>query len=145
MARNISLVNSTIEINKTVIGGWSDDSDALSIPDIPLANIKRGADGVMSATLTGNKGGAVTYKLLAETSSSQFLVSLAEQIKQGANINFQGTVTSNTTGWQLIKKNGVLTQYRPYPTTGAGEKASMEFIIEYEELNGDVSVVDFSF
>lgn len=145
MARNISLVNSTIELNKTAITGWSDDTDALTIPDITISNVKRGADGIMTATATGIKGGAITYKLLAETESCKFLVSISEQIKSGANINFQGTITSNSTGWQLIKKNGVLTQYKPFPTIGAGEKASMEFVIEWESIDGVVDSTNFSF
>ncbi len=57
---------SSVILNGITIEGWSEDEDALTMPDaIEIAVIKKGADGLMVAGRTAEKGGEVTLKLLA--------------------------------------------------------------------------------
>ena len=68
-----SLEQTTVTLNGHTVTGWSDDTDALSLPSIDLSNVKRGASGEMVATTTGEKGGPVTIKLLPNSPSVIFV------------------------------------------------------------------------
>ena len=52
-------------IGEQTIKGWSEDTDALTLPDaFEFASVRRGATGDMAAFSTGDRGGPVSLKLL---------------------------------------------------------------------------------
>ena len=143
MSNYISLENSIFTLNGAVITGFSEDSDALSFPSIPLAQEKYGADGQMIAAGTGTHGGRVGIKLLATSDSNILLSSLAEQQKAGAAIVYEGFYMSYTTGSTVTMTNGVLVEYNPYSTLGKGEVGSISYIFAFESINGNLAAADF--
>lgn len=144
MAINISLDNSTFTLNSYILTGFSNESDALSIPDILLANVVRGSDGDMTATNTGVRGGPVGIKLLATSEGNKYLNNLAEQQSNGSSIVYDGTFVNHTSGSSITFTTGILTNYRPYPSMGGGELSSVPYIIEFKIVSGNLTSADFS-
>ncbi|MEE9451374.1 MAG: hypothetical protein V3V61_01295 [Gammaproteobacteria bacterium] len=143
MSNNFSLENSTLTLNGTVITGFSDDTDALAFPDIILAQVKRGADGKMTGSSTGDKGGELEIKLLATSNSVIFLSSIAEQQKNGAVVNFNGSFVNSLTNVSVTLTNGLLTQYPPMSSLGKGETKNMVYIINFERIDGNYEAATF--
>lgn len=139
-----SLEQSTYTLNGTVLTGWSDDSDALEIPTLEIATVKRGADGKMIASTTGNKGGPVSHKFLANSDSVVFLSNIAEQQKQGARVVFNGKIINHETGASLTLSTGILTSYPPFPSLGKGEVSNLIYVIEYQQINGNFESANFN-
>ena len=142
MSNYISIETSTLTLNNTVITGFSDDTDALAIPDVDIAVVKRGADGRMTATSTGNKGGPVTIKLLPTSKSVPFLSSLSEQQKNGSRVVISGSVVDHQNGSSVSLSNGSIATYTPFSPRGKGEVGNMNYIIEFERVDGNYESAD---
>ena len=81
---NISLQGTTVLLNGHQVSGWSEDTDALTMPDaVELATVRRGATGDMAAFSTGNRGGPVSVKLLPTSPSVAFFMQQAEVMRRG--------------------------------------------------------------
>ena len=140
---SFSLEQTTVVVNGHTVTGWSDDTDALMLPDIDLTTVKRGADGVMVAATTGEKGGPVTLKLLANSPSVKFFQNLVTTIQQGGRVEFNGSVVDNINGITVSLERGVL-QHAPLgPTLGKGDVANREYMIEFERVVADYSAANF--
>ena len=64
-----------------IISGWSEDTDALTLPDaFEFASVRRGATGKMAAFSTGDRGGPVTLKLMPNSPSVPFFMTQVTRI-----------------------------------------------------------------
>ena len=86
----------TVEGEQT-IRGWSEDTDALTLPDaFEFASVRRGATGDMAAFSTGDRGGPVTLKLLPNSPSVPFFMNQVTRILvERAVVIWDGSVTPN--------------------------------------------------
>ena len=145
MSNYVALEDTTVTLNNTVLTGFSDDTDALGLPtELEIAAVKRGADGRMTATSTGNKGGPIVFKMLPTSLSVPFLSSLAEQQKNGSRVVFAGSIVNHQTGASASLVNGTLTSYPPFPAIGKGEVSNMNYTIEFERIDGNFTSANFS-
>ena len=141
---DFSLEQSVLNLNGHTVKGWSDDTDALSLPNIDVANVVRGADGSMVSVSTGDKGGPVTIKLLPNSQSVPFFMNLKIAQDNGASIKFNGFYRDPINGINVALINGTLTNAPQGPTLGKGTAANMEFTIEFQKTIADYLAVDFS-
>ncbi len=138
-----SLEQTTVEINGHTVTGWSDDGDALSLPDIELTNVKRGADGIMTASTTGEKGGPVILKLLPNSPSTKFFSSLVTTILNGGRVQLDGTIFDPINNITVNLSRGVLMTAPLGQTQGKGETANREFTIEFERVIPNYDAANF--
>ena len=80
-----------------IIRGWSEDTDALTLPDaFEFASVRRGATGDMAAFSTGDRGGPVTLKLLPNSPSVPFFMTQVTRILvERAVVIWDGSVNPN--------------------------------------------------
>lgn len=131
---DFSLEQFSVVINGHTFTGWSDDTDALSLPNIDLANVVRGADGKMVAVSTGEKGGPVTFKLLPNSPTTKFLMNAITAQLNGAAIKWNGIIRDSINQTFVALVNGTLANGPLGQTIGKGEAANREFTIEFESV-----------
>ena len=140
----ISLEGTTFILNGHVVEGWSEATDALSLPDIELAQVQRGADGKMVASSTGNKGGEVQIKLLANSPSCQFLMQQMAQIMRGARVVWEGSIHNAQAGFSVTLGRGVLMTAPAGQTMGKGDVPERVFVFEFETVLPNYDAAIFS-
>ena len=141
---HISLEATTVRINGHTVTGWSEDTDALTLPDIELANVMRGADGKMVASSTGNKGGSVTLKLLPNSPSTQFLQQQVARILRGAQVHWDGVIVNAQAGFNVVLQGGILMTAPVGQTMGKGEAAARTFVFEFETVLPNYDAANFT-
>ncbi len=141
---NFSLEQSVLNLNGHVVTGFSDDTDGLSLPNMDIANVVRGASGKMVSVTTGDKGGPLTIKLLPNSPSVPFFMNLVTAQKNGASITYTGYYRDpiNSVSVALIK--GTMTNAPQGPTLGKGTAGNFEFTIEFEKTIADYLAVNFT-
>jgi len=138
-----SLEQSTLNLNGHNVTGWSDDTDALSFPSIDIATSKRGADGKKVSSSTGEKGGPVTIKLLANSKSTKFLMNAVTAQLNGAAVSWNGIFRDPVNGVSVAMTNGTLQNVPLGQTMGKGDVANKEFTIDFELVVPDYSGANF--
>jgi len=138
------LETTSVQINGHNVTGFSDDGDALSLPTIELASVKRGADGVMVGASTGNKGGPVMLKLQPNSDTTKFLMGLVATLQNNGRIVFDGIVNDIANGIVVRLERGILTEAPTGNTLGKGDIANMEFTFEFERVTPDYSGANFN-
>lgn len=134
MTTAVSIIGTTVIINGHTVSGWSSDSDALMMPsDVELAQVERGADGKMIASRTGNLGGTVQFKLLANSPSTQFFAQQASHIQRGGMVEFNGSVRYSS-GMVTRMERGVMTKAPLGQTLGSGPAPARVFEFEFEQV-----------
>ena len=135
----------TVEGEQT-IKGWSEDTDALTLPDaFEFASVRRGATGDMAAFSTGDRGGPVTLKLLPNSPSVPFFMNqVARILVDKAEVIWDGSVKHKRTGASVTLKRGVLISGPLWYTMGKGEAGNPTFMFEFEEIIPDFSKVNFA-
>ena len=117
------------------VTGWSDSGDCLSLPDSAELNmIKKGADGKMVASNTGEKGGEVSIKVLANSPFVDRMSAEIELIKAGVQIPITFTVTNKTVGDATVCTEGSLKSAPIGITYGKGEVGEMVYVFEFERI-----------
>lgn len=147
MATAIDIETVVVTLNdRHTIAGWSQDTDALMLPDsFEALGTKRGADGMMEVTRTGAKGGPVTVKLLVTSPSCTYLFTqAARQMTENLVIKWKMDIEDAVNGWEVHGVEGVLMTHPLGPTIGQGEAASREFVFDFERLTPDFSRADFT-
>ncbi len=123
------------------VDGWSEAGDCLSFPEIEYSKVKRGADGKMVASRTGDYGGPVTIKVLA---NSPFVKAMDEFL-QAFNVNnnavpvelrLNNTITKDT----VTCLNGTLAKGPSGISYGKGEVGEMSYTFEFETINQNTTV-----
>ena len=104
----VSLEHSVTTINGHVLEGWADDQEALMIPDIDLTNVSIGADGLLAASSTGQRGGAIEFKFQPHSPSVQFFGTQLVRYLRGAPVIFQGSIVDQAMGVSIRLDSGVL-------------------------------------
>jgi len=138
-----SLEQCTLNLNGVDITGWSDDTDALSFPNVDIATSKRGADGKKVTSSTGEKGGPVVIKLLANGKSTKFLMNAVTAQLNGAAVSWNGLFRDPVNGVSVAMTNGTLQNVPLGQTMGKGDVANKEFTIDFELVVPDYSAANF--
>jgi len=132
---NIEAVDLTL--NGHLIQGLSDDTDAVTMPDIELTTVRRGANGELLSFRTGNRGGEVMIKLLPSSPTHAFLQRQVAQINNPddpARVNGALGINDVLNGIQVSCRRGVLKTAPFGQTYGQGEAANREYTFDFEEI-----------
>ncbi len=138
----------TVQGSKTnTIQGWSEDTDALTLPDaFEFASVRRGATGDMAVFSTGDRGGPVSLKLLPNSPSVPFFMQqVTEILTNKAVVVWDGSVHHLKTGARATLRRGVLMSGPLWYTMGKGEAANLTFTWEFEEIIPDFGAVNFDY
>ena len=135
----------TVEGEHT-ISGWSEDSDALTLPDaFEFASVRRGATGDMAAFSTGDRGGPVSLKLLPNSPSVPFFMNQVTRILvDKAEVIWGGSVNHIKTGASVTLERGILISGPLWYTMGKGEVGNLTFNWEFQEIIPDFAKVNFA-
>ena len=135
----------TVE-GEQIIRGWSEDTDALTLPDaFEFASVRRGATGDMAAFSTGDRGGPVTLKLLPNSPSVPFFMNQVTRILvERAEVIWDGIAKHTKTGASVTLKRGVLISGPVWYTMGKGEVGNLTFTWEFEQIIPDFTKVNFA-
>ena len=141
----VTLNGHTVEGEQT-IRGWSEDTDALTLPDaFEFASVRRGANGDMAAFSTGDRGGPVTLKLLPNSPSVPFLMNQVTRILvERAVVIWDGSVKHSRTKASVTLKRGILISGPVWYTMGKGEVGNLTFTWEFQEIIPDFAKVNFA-
>ena len=133
MSLDISIEHATVLINGHRVQGWAAEADALLLPEIDLANTTRGPDGLLLASSTGNRGGEVSFKLLANSESAAFFGRQVAEIRRGARIIFEGSYEDQT-GYSITFERGVFMRAPFGRTLGNTTPATRVFVFDFESI-----------
>lgn len=134
---DFSLEQTVVVINGHTFTGFSDDTDAISFPNIDLASVVRGADGKMVAVSTGDKGGPFIIKLLPNSPSVKFMMNAVAAQLNGGSVKWNGIVRDSLNQVNFALTNGTLTNAPVGQTIGKGDAGNREFTIEFERITPD--------
>lgn len=134
---DFSLEQVSVVLNGHTVTGYSDDTDALSLPNVDLANVVRGADGKMVSVSTGDKGGALIIKLLPNSPSVSFFMNAVVAQMNNASVKWNGIIRDSITQVNVVLYNGTLTNVPLGQTMGKGDAGNREFTIEFERITPD--------
>ncbi len=129
-----------------IIKGWSEDSDALTLPDaFEFASVRRGATGVMAAFSTGDRGGPVSLKLMPNSPSVPFFMNQVTRILvDKAEVIWDGSVIHSRTKASVALSRGVLISGPLWYTMGKGEAGNLTFTWEFEQIIPNFTNVNFA-
>ena len=134
------LANVTMVLSGHEVRGWSEDTDALMLPDaFEVATVRRGGTGDMAVFSTGDRGGPVTIKLLPHSPSANFFSEQLNRVKNGTVVVWDGSIHDSQTGVRVTLSGGQLVSGRLGPTVGKGEAANFEFTFEFTDIDTDYS------
>jgi hypothetical protein len=75
--RAYSFLDSVVLVNGTEITGWAEGDDVIDIKRlVDSATHKVGADGNMVLSITADRSGSISFKLMQTSSSNKFLMNL---------------------------------------------------------------------
>ena len=128
------------------IRGWSEDTDALTLPDaFEFASVRRGATGKMAAFSTGDRGGPVTLKLMPNSPSVPFFMKQVTRILgDKAEVIWDGSVKHSKSGASVALIRGVLVSGPLWYTMGKGEAGNLTFTWEFEQIIPNFTNVNFA-
>ena len=147
-----SLQDVTVILNGHTVGGdhtitgWSEDTDALTLPDaFEFASVRRGASGDMAAFSTGDRGGPVSLKLLPNSPSVPFLMNQVTRIlRDKAEVIWDGSVKHGRSGASVALKRGILISGPVWYTMGKGEASNLTFNWEFKDIIPNFTTVNFA-
>lgn len=140
---DFSLEQTVVVINGHTFTGFSDDTDAISFPNIDLATVVRGADGKMVAVSTGDKGGPFLIKLLPNSPSVKFMMNAVSAQLAGGSVKWNGIVRDALNQVNFALVNGTLTNAPVGQSIGKGSAKNAEFTIEFERILPDYLAATF--
>ena len=135
---NYALRNTTVIFNAHRVQGWSSDEDALMVPEIAVATVEIGADGLVMAQDTGDLGGEVTLKLLATSLSTQYFMQQHELIKRGARVQWNGSIDYGGINTRVALRVGTMLTGPSGQTLGKTRAAPRQFVFHFQEINKNV-------
>lgn len=132
---NMDITQGAATLNGHLISGWSDSSDCLGFPDgIELAAFKKGADGKMISTGTGDKGGPVTIKVLPNSPTAAFMAKLIKQQENKIPVQYSLTWVNPVVGEFVTCAGGALITAPKGTVYGKGEVGEKVYVFEFEEI-----------
>lgn len=141
---NYSLLDTIMILNGHRVEGWSEDEDALMMPEITVAATIRGGDGLMMSQSTGDLGGEVTIKLLATSKSTQFFMQQHEIIRRGARVIWNGSIDYGAMGNRNVLRIGAMLTGPSGQTLGKGRAATRQFVFDFQEISNNADAGKFS-
>ena len=138
-----SLEGSKVILNGITCQGWSQDEDALTLPEAFERYITQtGADGLKVSGTTGEKGGEVIFKFLPNSPTVQILQGFVLAEKNGAYIEWNGIIKYNDNSIVTLNK-GVMKKAPLGYTLGKGAPKTMSYVFEFQVI--DFEVISGSF
>ena len=140
---DFAVEQTTVEINGHIFSGFSDDADAIMLPqEIEMAIAKYGADGRMVTVGTGQKGGPVTLKLQPNSVSVKFMMNSVASIQTGSVIEWSGSIRYSN-GTTVTLERGTLMSSDYGQTLGKGDVRNLPFTWNFERVTPDYSSANF--
>ena len=138
MATGMSLRHVEVDLGGHIITGWSDDSDALTLPgDSPDSNYRVGADGdITYFDAADGRGGEVTFKLLPDSSSVPYLQQQSQVQREGTRVSYPLTITNSVNGNVVTGQRGKMMSSPKGWTMGKDNVNNMEYAFMFEDLDG---------
>lgn len=129
----VALEHCTVTLNGTLIEGFAPEADAIMMPEIEIATVTVGPDGLKTFTTTGQRGGEVSLKLQPNSRGGQFLGSqfaleLGRQI-----VVFNGVIQNHHTGYTSRLTNGGFVR-GPSGISFGTEVNMLEFVIDFTQI-----------
>ena len=141
----LSLEHTTVSLNGHEVKGWSEDTDALTMPDaFEVATVRRGATGDMAAFSTGDRGGPVSIKLLPNSPSTGFFMQQLEVMRKGGTTIWSGSIYNSRLNVSATLTRGVMTAGPLWPNMGKGEVANHTFTFEFEDISVNYDAPSFA-
>ena len=143
----LSVVHTTVILNGQEQTGFSEDEDAITMPDEEeLFTVQRGALGDIAAFRNGMRGGQVKLKYLPTSESARLLSVLYERLRSGeALVRFDGTVKDDLNGQSFTLRKGVMVSGPMGQTMGKGSVKPRIFTFEFEDIEQHWDGVSFEF
>ena len=146
----IGLANFAVSLTPQVIGqdpgatievtGWSDDADALTMPDeFEIMNTRYGAGGELAAFRTGLKGGDITIKLLPTSPTVKAFMLRLTDIHGGAQMEWSGYIEDTVNDFNFTLEDGVMVAGPLGMTLGSGDAANRMFRFSFARIIPDWS------
>lgn len=135
MSREMNINQGKCIVNGFLVSGWSDDSDCLMFPDaVEMAVVKKGADGKKISTRTGERGGSVTIKVLANSPFAAFMSRNIKNIDANQDVNFDLSWANPSVGEYIRCTGGTLITAPKGSVYGKGEVANKIYVIDFESI-----------
>ena len=117
------------------ITGWSDDNDALTMPDeFEIMNTRFGAGGELAAFRTGLKGGDVTIKLLPTSPTVKALMIRLTEVHRGVIMEWEGHIEDTVNKFKFELQDGVMKSGPLGMTLGSGDAANRMFVFSFATI-----------
>ena len=136
-----------VEIGGHMVGGWSEDSDALMMPEaFELITTRRGADGQLIGSFTNDLGGPITFKLLPNSSSTGFFMQAGASMLENRRsvICWSGVGRNISQSYDFYLEKGVMTHMPLGQNTGKSSAANQMFTFDFEKIIPDYSRATFN-
>ena len=131
---SIDATNTSVVLNGHTCTGFSEDTDAVTLPEIELGTVTRGANGDMVGHSSGNRGGEVKLKFLPTSRTHFFLQRQMQRQMAGQEVRWDGSIEYRTTNASVRLENGRMTMGQSGTTVGKGAASSVVYTFEFEEL-----------
>lgn len=83
--KEYSFLNTSLLVNGVEIEGWDEGDDVISVARrVPAANSKVGTGGEMTVSLSADRSGTFTFRLMQVSDSNTFMSSLSNAHENGA-------------------------------------------------------------
>ena len=129
----VSVEHTVVTLNGTPIQGWANEADAIMMPDIEAATATVGPDGLKCFCTTGEKGGAVSFKLQPNSAGAQFLGVQAARLQARRVVIFNGVIRNHSTGYVSTLSDGALITY-PSGISFGTEVNPLIYVINFERI-----------
>lgn len=126
-------------LNGNRIEGLVEDRRALAVPNIGRLQTEFSAEGFSLQTLSGQKGGNVTFTLIANAPSLGLFMSWHTSMQKDIIVPISGSITNSRLGSSVALNRGALMSGPPFWSYGAGNAAPLTFTLFFEEIIGDFS------
>ncbi len=132
-----SFLNTLLLINSRQITGWADGDDIISAKrSVDSASHKVGADGQMVVSISADRSGEFTFKLLKTSDSNAYLNSLfnRQELAGAAGFVPVGVLMQDT--FRQDRASGDTGYLKAQPAMTGGEKATtQEWTVVVERLD----------
>jgi Protein of unknown function (DUF3277) len=134
--KTYSFLNTVVLVNGVEIQGWADGDDAISIkPNEDMASHKVGASGDMMVSISADRSGEFTFKLLQTSNSNSYLLSLSQNQQLGGSSFYPLAVKFQDVHRQDMA-DGTSGYLKRLPDLTRGEEgATQEWTIVVERLD----------
>ena len=130
-----SIEHTIVTLNGHTIEGWGDEAAAIEFPEMEVTDWVYSPDGKMMGTRSGQKGGAMTFRIQANSISSAWFARKFQKYlhNDGAPERFDGTYENTNMGISATLTNGYFTSGPGGQNIGT-EAAVQEYVLNFEQI-----------